>query len=193
LTDTDIATKPVPKAYSYADWITYQTHAEIDFLMELARELPDNPRVVNIGAGVGTSGLAFLESREDLIYFSVDIRGEENPIGGLVNERHAFEAAGYWDTRQITQLQGDSKDVGRGWVYGLVDMVYIDGDHTHEGCMGDWLNWKNHIKPGGVVVFHDYKCVWGPGVETTVIAVAEEHEQIGLVDTTIAFRITDAE
>jgi hypothetical protein len=26
-----------------------------------------------------------------------------------------------------------------------------------------------------------------------VIAVAEEHEQIGLVDTTIAFRITDAE
>lgn len=178
-----------PKAYSYCDWITYMTHAEVDFLMELAKSLPPNPVVVNIGAGVGTSGLAFLESRDDLVYFSVDIRADENPIGGLVNEKNAFMGAGYWDTRDITQVHGDSKEVGLEWEYGKADLVFIDGDHTHEGAMGDWLNWKGRIKPGGVVVFHDYKGLYGPGVETAVIEAEKTAKRIKVVDVTIALRM----
>ena len=183
------ATATGPKAYSYADWITYMTHAEIDFLMKLSRSLPKNPVVINIGAGVGTSGLAFLESRPDLIYYSVDIRADENPIGGLVNERHAFEAAGYWGTRQIVQVHGDSGKVGLTWEYGHADLIFIDGDHSHEGCWADWVAWKEHIKPGGIVVFHDYKGLYGPGVETTVIQAEKVARRIGVVDVTIALRM----
>ena len=183
------AKKKDPLAYKYADWITYMTHKEIDFLMKLAQMLPENPKVVNIGAGVGTSGLSFLESRPDLIYYSVDIRDDDNPIGGLMNERHAFEGAHYWGAREIYQIHGDSKQVGKDWETGPVDMVFIDGDHTHQGCWGDWVSWSPHIKPGGIVALHDYKGLYGPGVETTVIEVEKQHKRIGFVDTLVAFWI----
>jgi predicted O-methyltransferase YrrM len=186
---TESTTTTPPLAYKYADWITYMTHAEIDFLMKLARGLPKRPMVINIGAGVGTSGLAFLESRPDLIYYSVDIRNDENPIGGLVNEKHAFEGAGYWNTREITQVHGDSGKVGLTWNFGKADLIFVDGDHTHEGCWADWVAWKEHVKPGGIIVFHDYKGLYGPGVETTVIEAEKIAKRIGVVDVTIALRM----
>ena len=32
-----------------------------------------------------------------------------------------------------------SQDVGRRWTAGPVDLVFIDGDHSLEGCREDWL------------------------------------------------------
>ena len=176
-----------PIAYPYATWIGYMTHPEVDFLIKLTRLLPKNPVIVNIGAGIGTSALCFMEARDDLVYYSVDIRNDVNSIGGLINEANALKGEGFWDTRQIHQIHGDSKDVGRDWKFGKVDLVFIDGDHSHEGCMGDWLQWKNHIKPGGIVAFHDYKSIYGPGVETCVIEVEKKHKRIECVDTLVAF------
>jgi hypothetical protein len=40
------------------------------------------------------------------------------------------------------------------------------------------------------VAFHDYKGLYGPGVETTVIEVEKQHKRIGLVDLLVAFRIS---
>jgi len=36
-----------------------------------------------------------------------------------------------------------------------VDLVFIDGDHSEEGCELDWLLWHEHVRLGGHVVFHD--------------------------------------
>lgn len=38
---------------------------------------------------------------------------------------------------------------------GQVDLVFIDGDHTEEGCRLDWELWHRFVSPGGLVVFHD--------------------------------------
>ncbi len=48
-----------------------------------------------------------------------------------------------------------SQDVGRSWPGPSVDLVFIDGDHSPEGCREDWEVWHPHVKPGGVVAFHD--------------------------------------
>lgn len=38
----------------------------------------------------------------------------------------------------------------------LVDLVYVDGDHTYEGIKRD-LEWaRRHVKPGGWICGHDY-------------------------------------
>jgi predicted O-methyltransferase YrrM len=36
-----------------------------------------------------------------------------------------------------------------------VDLVFIDGDHSEDGCKRDWLDWSPFVAPGGHVVFHD--------------------------------------
>ena len=48
-----------------------------------------------------------------------------------------------------------SQDVGRSWTGGDVDLVFIDGDHSREGCREDWEAWHPHVGAGGAVAFHD--------------------------------------
>jgi hypothetical protein len=47
-----------------------------------------------------------------------------------------------------------SHDVAAAWD-APVDMVFIDGDHSEQGCELDWTAWKRFVPPGGRVVFHD--------------------------------------
>ncbi|HEY5318697.1 MAG TPA: class I SAM-dependent methyltransferase [Solirubrobacteraceae bacterium] len=48
-----------------------------------------------------------------------------------------------------------SQDVGRSWTGGEVDLVFIDGDHSPEGCREDWELWHRHVSTDGAVAFHD--------------------------------------
>jgi MMP 1-O-methyltransferase len=47
-----------------------------------------------------------------------------------------------------------SHEVAVAWT-GAVDLVFIDGDHSEDGCELDWLSWQGFVAPGGRVVFHD--------------------------------------
>lgn len=139
----------------------YLYQDELPALQELARLLPPNPVVVNIGAGAGTSGLALLESRPDLYLITIDIQKESSPFGCLAGEEEQLKLAGLWGERN-RQIHGDSKDVGRRWfsiAYDgrQVDMVFIDGDHSYEGAKGDIEAWLPLIKPGGIMAVHDYR------------------------------------
>lgn len=50
-----------------------------------------------------------------------------------------------------------------------VDVLFIDGDHTYEGCKADIDNWFPQMAKGGVMLFHDADET-SPGV---VLAVTE--------------------
>lgn len=36
-----------------------------------------------------------------------------------------------------------------------VDVLHIDGDHSYQGVMWDYDNFKGLVRPGGMIVFHD--------------------------------------
>jgi hypothetical protein len=36
-----------------------------------------------------------------------------------------------------------------------VDLIFIDGDHSYEGLVGDWRAWGPSIAPGGIAALHD--------------------------------------
>ena len=38
-----------------------------------------------------------------------------------------------------------------------LDLVFIDGDHTYEGCKADISNYYAKVKPGGFIAGHDYE------------------------------------
>ena len=40
-------------------------------------------------------------------------------------------------------------------VPGLIDFIFIDGDHSYEGIKRDWEDWSKKIKPGGIIALHD--------------------------------------
>lgn len=36
-----------------------------------------------------------------------------------------------------------------------IDFLFIDGDHSYEGCHRDWREWSPYVIQGGIVAFHD--------------------------------------
>ena len=183
---------------------------EVHALKELAQSLPANPVVVNIGAGAGTSSLALAESRDDIKINSFDIQLLDSPLGCLDAEKRMLQQAGLdW---KLNQFVGDSKEWGKQWNWAIsvkkaesVDMVFIDADHSYNGCKGDILSWLPNIKPGGIMAVHDFgkrevykdgpidnaphPLPW-PGVDRAVRHyLCPYYEMILKVKTLVAFRI----
>ena len=38
-----------------------------------------------------------------------------------------------------------------------LDLLFIDGDHTYGGCKGDFRLYKQLVRPGGLIAFHDIR------------------------------------
>jgi predicted O-methyltransferase YrrM len=141
---------------SVQQWLHYLFPDELVALKQIASTLPPNPTIVNIGAGGGTSGLAFMEARPqlDTNLITVDITDKSSPFGCLAAERQMFEEAGYPRGNQTwRQIHADSKTVK---LDEPVDLVFIDGDHSYYGCAGDILNWWPQLGRCGIMAIHDY-------------------------------------
>ena len=160
---------------------------EVEALMDIAELIPENGTMINIGAGAGTSSLAVAESRPDLHIVTVDISGG-GPLGGLKNEINAFNNAEMED-QLPEQILGDSKEIGKDWDRDKVDLVFVDGDHSEDGVRGDIEAWLQHIKDGGIIVFHDYSPVTWPKVMKVVDEMMNGYKSILEIDTLKAFRV----
>lgn len=143
--------------FSLSDWQNYLSHAEIELLDTLAKSLPGSPRVVNIGAGAGTSGLTFMQSRSDLFLYTIDVALEVNLYGGLGNEIGILRSADLLDYTRYQPIHQDSVVEGKRWARGPVDLVFVDGAHEYEECRGDLEAWWPHLRLGGVMAIHDYR------------------------------------
>lgn len=72
--------------------------------------------------------------------------------------------SGYVNT--IETHRGRSVDVAARWAR-PIDLLFIDGDHSYEGCSADLRSWLGFVKPGGWIAFHD------SGEEGVARAIAE--------------------
>jgi len=143
--------------YTLSDWINYLSHSEIDLLTELTQKLPPKPLIINIGAGVGTSALTFLSARPDSIVLTSEITYDANPYGGVENELGILQRAGFLDQGRYNFIVGDSIVTGKDYRGPKADLVFIDGDHEYESCLGDIQTWWPHLKEHGYVAIHDYE------------------------------------
>lgn len=185
-------------AHSVVDWTGYLYHEEVDTLKELAQSLPQHAHIINIGAGNGTSALAFLEARDDVRVTTIDIQLESSPFGCLAGEEAVVRSAGFWGNPRYEQIHGDSKVVGQHWLTtrGPVDLVFIDGGHQYHEARGDIWTWRENLRPDGLLVIHDYEKsekIW-PGVDRAVRDYMANFgdEIIMQVKTLIAFKVSDA-
>jgi predicted O-methyltransferase YrrM len=140
---------------------TMHSDADARVLLDAAREAR---QVVEIGVYEGASALAL-----------VDTLGAEaelhliDPYGTHPDALPGGWGASEWATRRTlaraVRRRGRhaptvrwhvalSHEVAAGWET-EVDLVFIDGDHSEQGCGLDWSCWSRFVAPGGRVVFHD--------------------------------------
>lgn len=63
--------------------------------------------------------------------------------------------AKYGDRAQI--LRGNSQAMSLYVDSQSLALLYIDGDHSYEGVLGDLCAWVPKVKLGGIVALHDYE------------------------------------
>jgi Methyltransferase domain len=138
-------------------------HSEDD-ARTLLGAVGDARRVVEIGVYEGASAAAIMAALG---------AGAElhliDPFGEHADALPQGWGASAWATRRVLARRvrardgerpvlrwhrARSHDVAAHWSQ-EVDVVFIDGDHSEEGCELDWLDWRRFIPIGGRVVFHD--------------------------------------
>jgi hypothetical protein len=55
----------------------------------------------------------------------------------------------------MTCEQSDTAKAGKQWTDGLVDVLFVDADHSYAGTMANVESWLPHMDVGGRVIFHD--------------------------------------
>lgn len=138
---------PLPDGpvYQLPDWSGHWRRT----LHRLAMQLRGRP--------VNLLEIGVCEGRGAQAAFEVLLRHPESRYIGIdiwqLNPRHRADRniALISDDRHLLLDAGTAADV-----FGPFDVVYIDGDHTYDGCQSDLIRWSPHVRPGGFLVIDDY-------------------------------------
>jgi hypothetical protein len=66
----------------------------------------------------------------------------------------------------VIPVKGLSCEIAKVWQL-PIGMLFIDGDHSYQGCMQDYLGYAKHVVADGVLAIHDYSEKY-PGVMKAV-------------------------
>ena len=83
--------------------------------------------------------------------------------------------------------RGDSVAIAKDWDK-KIDVLFIDGDHSYEGCKRDIEAWLPHLKENGVMLFHDCD-ESSPGVVRAVSEFVDTYK--GVMTSWKLFKRTD--
>jgi predicted O-methyltransferase YrrM len=133
--------------------------------------------------GQTTCGLASV-CKEAHIY-TLNLPIEDDPryapfIGMYINQS--------LDRDRITQIYCDSKTFDTSSLRGAIDYIFIDGDHSYEGVKNDTEKALEMLKPGGLIVWHDYAAK-SPGVLEYLSEFSQERPLFHLRKTCLAVYI----
>lgn len=99
--------------------------------------------VIDLGTFYGGSAEAFAKAMAKTggVVNTIDIRGEDNPVGKEFYIRSAKQRLA--DRKHLSFIKGDSVEVAKMWV-GDVDIVFCDSDHSYDHVMGELTEWGKH-------------------------------------------------
>lgn len=139
---------------------------ENNFLMMQIAAMLKPQRIFEIGTSQGrTTALLAMNTPPDTQIFTLDLPPEATLPAG-VSDLHLIELARKelgiafrgtnWESR-ITQLLGDSGTFDFAPYFDSMDLVTVDGSHTYKFVRQDSLNAFRMIRPGGVILWHDFE------------------------------------
>lgn len=157
------------------------------FYKRIFDTIPDGGNMVEVGVWLGHS-VAYMaslakESGKTITIHAVDtFEGSlEHKKLGMGNFKERFEQnmidCGVSDLVRV--IPCESAVAARGFAYGSLDFVFLDGAHDYHTVMEDIKLWRQRVKPGGTLAGHDYCDSW-PGV---VRAVKETFKFVKKINT----------
>ncbi len=148
-------------------------------LVQVARRLPADATVVEIGSFLGSSAVLLAGARKVAGSGAVhcvdpfDASGDAHSVPvyeGLLASiqspmrqefEHNMQDAGVDEF--VVVHQGTAEAVGAGWSAPL-DLLFLDGDHSPAGARSNYETWIPFLKPGGVLALHNSSDrVYSPG------------------------------
>ncbi|MBI3887091.1 MAG: class I SAM-dependent methyltransferase [Opitutae bacterium] len=183
---------------------------ERGFLYQLAADAPRDAQVVEIGSWVGAStcflaaGLKgpaakihAVDNFQGLSQCGEDVAAYQKQFRKLGTQstldlfRGNFAALGL--TGRAEAVVSDSRAAAQSLAArrGAIDLIFIDGDHSYEGCQADIEAWLPFLRPGGVAAFHDFGSR-ATGVTQAIfetIKAGRFAEIVGVAGTIIAFKV----
>jgi predicted O-methyltransferase YrrM len=152
----------------------FLTPGDVAFLFNLASEVPKGGGYLEVGSWMGLSsiivanGLLANLNLHALIYCVDTWEGSAEHQELAVVKQDALFATFQRNVAEaqmdcfIHPVRGHSPDVARQWQGPKLDVIFIDGDHSAEGCYQDLQSWLPHLATNGRMLGHD--AVPGGGV-----------------------------
>jgi predicted O-methyltransferase YrrM len=134
------------------------------YLFSVAR----NARVGLVEIGRFNGGSTFLLScaAPDVPIYSIDVAPQND-----ARLKQMFAETG--EGTNVKLIVGDSQH-GQFPSVGPYDVLFIDGDHSYEGCSADIANWYGGLVPNGHLLFHDAA---RPGVQDAIAQFMTAHQE----------------
>ena len=160
---------------------------DIQTLLEVGRHIPQGGEYLEVGSWQGLSSILVANSLLLNANFSAKVHCVDTWQGSLehqgmqiLEEDQLFKTfkeniSGAAVSSMITSHRKDSISAAKEFEDKSLDAVFIDGDHTEEGCLADLYAWLPKVKPGGLFFGHD--AVPGKGVEK---ALNRFHSETGM-------------
>lgn len=139
---------------------------------ELLNEIYSQPKVgVEIGVHKGDLSWRLLASNRNLFLHLVDpweecTGGSYKTTVDHINQLTQEQQDAVMDVamNSVSLFKGQfkvhrmtSEEAAEDFEDGSIDFVFIDGDHSYEGCANDIRLWYPKLKEGGLLSGHDYR------------------------------------
>jgi MMP 1-O-methyltransferase len=149
----------------YLDIQGWLTPAEAICLYRLARRLPPGSTILEIGSWKGKSTYCLARGLRSGKVIAIDPFNASGEPGSAELYDDAKGGAELYESFVETMRSlgvSDKVEAWRGFSTEFVgrakgiQLLFIDGDHSVEGCRFDYENFATAIAPGGYLLFHDY-------------------------------------
>lgn len=138
---------------------THMTPRERLLVMQTALGLREGFTVLEIGSylGASTAFLAVAAVQRNGVVHAVDTW--KNEAMGYEGERDTwteFRSFTQQFEHYIVPHRGSSAEIHRREGEIPCDLLFIDGDHSYDGAAQDLRMWLPSLRPGGVLMMHDF-------------------------------------
>jgi predicted O-methyltransferase YrrM len=126
--------------------------------------------ILETGRFNGGSAFLFACANARVPIYSIDIAPQDDRRVEQLLKRHRVG-------ENVRLIVGDSQ---RTRYPGIddIDLLFVDGDHSYEGCSNDLQNWYPLVVRGGHVLLHD--CYFGCEVQRAAIDFMNAHDVLAI-------------